>query len=668
MRRGWILAIIIVTLLALCVCALRASYYGLELFLLNRGEARRSVLQEVLSPTLTPDVIWPTEAASATDTIIDPNDTLAQLMSVEVPTSDLRDLAGRLEGKKDIPLTLDTVEGSYPVGSRQIFWVSNVDTNENRQINTTLQYVTDHVYFWIQDGVEFDYEALQSLVDTFEEEIYPRNRQIFGSEWTPGVDGDAHLYIIYARDLGRNLAGGFSSADESLPLAQEYSNGHESFMLNADNVDLKSEFAYGVLAHEFQHMIHWNQDRNESSWLNEGFSELAVLINGYRVGSEYSYIADPDIQLNDWPDYDADTSAHYGAAFLFSAYLLDRFGEQLIQEVIADPANGLDGIDQVLARQEIRDPISGIQINAGEVFSDWVVASFLNDESVSDGRYTYQILPEAPQAEATETIDRCPSQRITRDVHQFGVDYIQINCPGVHTLRFEGSSLVNVIPVDPYSGDYYFWSNAGDEADITLTRNFDFTAYEGPLTLTFATWYDLEEDYDYVYLEVSEDGEDWQILNTPSGTSEDPSGNSYGWAYNGATQAWIQESVDLSAFSGKKVQIRFEYVTDSAVHGEGMVIDDVAIPEVGYFTDFEEGDDGWEADGWVRMNNIIPQTYRLSLIAFGDTIEVNPILLNESNSADIELNTEQDIDHFVLVISGSSRFSRQKAPYRIEVN
>ncbi len=202
---------------------------------------------------------------------------------------------------------------------------------------------------------------------------------------------------------------------------------------------------------------------------------------------------------------------------------------------------------------------------------------------------------------------------------------------------------------------------------MTLTKSFDFRNHEGSLTLSFYTWYDLEEDYDYLYLEVSEDGGNWEILKTPSGTAEDPSGNSYGWGYNGATGRWIQERVDLSEYSGKQVQIRFEYVTDAAVHGEGMVIDDIAIPEIGYFTDFEEGDDGWLGKGWLRMNNVLPQTYNLSLITYGDTIEVIPIQVENDQTAEFGLNIGDDVDHVVLVISGTTRFSRQKAAYRIKI-
>jgi len=667
MKRGWQVTLLVGITIFVCGCAIFSGIFGFGKFLEYAGDRESNSGYGTAGSSASPEPIRTLPDNARSEVLAEANETLAILSETNLPTSELRELAERLEGKKDIPLTIETSFKVYDIGDQQEFWVSNNDTNENRQISTTLQYISDHVYFWIEDGVFFDDEAVQSLVNTFENEIYPTNRKFFGSEWTPGVDGDPHLYIIYARDLGWNLAGGFSSADENHPLAQEYSNAHEAFVISADNVDLGSEFAYAVFAHEFQHMIHWNRDRNESTWVNEGFSELAVLLNGYQVGSEYSYIVNPDLQLNDWPDDSSQTSPHYGAAFLFLTYFLDRFGEEITREIIPEPANGLEGIDAVLKNNDIHDPLTGEEINADDVFTDWVIASYLRDEMVADGRYTYHNFTEAPQAAATETIDDCPTESLSRDVHQYGVDYIRVNCEGNHTLRFEGSSLVGVIPIDAHSGDYYYWSNRGDEADTTLTKSFDFTDHDGPLTLSYFTWYDLEADYDYIYLEISEDGETWQILDTPSGTSEDPSGNSYGWGYNGASNGWIQESVDLSAYSGKKVQIRFEYVTDAAVNGEGMVIDDIAIPEIGYYTDFEGGEDGWQANGWVRLNNTIPQTFRVSMITYGNTIEVISVPIESDQSAEVDFEIGDGVEQVVLVISGTARFSRQKAAYRIQI-
>ena len=139
-------------------------------------------------------------------------------------------------------------------------------------------------------------------MENFEEKTYPTNREFFGSEWTPGVDADPHLFILYAGGLGGSVAGYFSSADEYLPVVQEYANGHEMFLMSTEHVDLDEQYAYSVLAHEFQHMIHWYRDRNEETWIDEGSAELAAFLNGYSVGGhDRVFASNPDIQLTDWP-------------------------------------------------------------------------------------------------------------------------------------------------------------------------------------------------------------------------------------------------------------------------------------------------------------------------------------------------------------------------------
>lgn len=672
MRRGTLLAVVAGSIAVfICGCILFIGLFGLGLLMDSSSSNVRGLLGEG-TPTGTPIVYRPTiepgtsnsDAKLAMQT---GNEVLSIIRESVPPENDLYDLAKRLEGKLNIPEVIESQAAIYDLGSEQEFWVSNIVTNENYRITAKLQYITDHAYFWVQDGISFEYDDIQQLTETFENEIYDTTREFFGSEWTPGIDNDPHIFILYVSGLGGNLAGYFSSADELHPLAHQFSNAHELFVVNADNVDLSDEFTYAILAHEFQHMIHWNQDRNEASWMNEGFAELAVFINGYEVGSEYSYILDPDIQLNDWPNDRTGISAHYGASFLFLTYFLDRFGEEATKILVRNQANGLEGIDRILEQIGAIDPITGIEITADNVFLDWVLASYLMNENVSDGRYIYKNFPDAPQAEETESIVRCPQEPMTRDVHQYGVDYLRINCQGDFTLLFEGSTETKVVPVDPISGEYYFWSNKADEADMILTRTFDFREHDGPLTLNFWTWFDLEEDYDYAYVEVSEDGEIWEILVTPSGTIEDPSGNSYGWGYNGVSGRWIEESVDLTEYAGKEVQIRFEYVTDAAVNGEGMLIDDISIPEIDYFTDFEEGSDGWESAGWVRIKNELPQNYGLALITFGDETIVTNIPLQPDTTAEIPISLNQDTDEAVLVVTGLTRYTRQKVAYRIEI-
>lgn len=617
MKNSVALTVIPVFLFLLCCCCL--VVFGAGSVALYELGIRNSPL-----PYLTPfffDTPVPTPTVVVTRPPLEtiPTDTLTLLEQTHVPENNLPDLACRLAGKCNIPLTLNPPAAPRQVGEQDAFWVINSDTNTHFQVTATLRYVTAHVYFWVEDGVKFQPADLKALAETFEMKIYPTVRAFFGSEWTPGVDGDPHIYILYARGLGANIAGYFSSADEYHPLAHEYSNAHEMFLLNADTIRLSEEFTYGVLAHEFQHMIHWHQDRNETSWLNEGFSELAAFLNDYNEGGfDWAYINQPDLQLNDWPNDQQSTTPHYGAGFLFTTYFLDRFGAEATQALVRDAENGLESVDNVLRQINATDPHSGQPIMADDFFVDWTIANYLQDGRAADGRYAYHNYTNAPQANYTESVENCPYRLAERSVRQYGVDYIRITCAGDYTLHFAGSTVTRLLPVDPYSGAYAFWSNKGDESDMTLTRPFDFTGISGPITFTYWTWYDLENDYDYLYLEASRDGQHWQMLVTPSGTAEDPSGNSFGWGYNGVSGGWIQESVDLSQFAGQKISLRFEYVTDAAVNGEGFLLDDLVIPEIGYRTDFEADDGGWQAAGFVRIQNSLPQTFRLALILKGD--------------------------------------------------
>jgi immune inhibitor A len=599
--------------------------------------------------------------------------TLDTLLNAGIPINDPVDIAQRLEGKENIPLTLPVSNLDLPIGTQRYFWVTDTDTAENFQIEATLAAATDHLYFWIENGVEYSQSDLDRLAADFEDNIYPTNREFFGSEWFPGVDEDPHLYVIYARGLGFNLAGYYNSTDEYHPDVHEFSNSHETFMLSADNAGLREGYTFGVLAHEFQHMIHWYRDRNETSWLNEGFSELATLLTGHRDGPthDYYFADDPDTQLNDWPNDPNATIPHYGNAFLFVTYFMDRFGSEATKALVADELNGLPSVDKVLDDLNIIDPVTGLHVSADDVFLDWVVTNLLNNEYNVSDRFKYVSYPDAPYFYATEEIDECSTSEYQRDVHQYAADYIKLNCSESYKINFAGQQSIQVIPEDPYSGYYAFWSNKGDHSDMRLTREFDFRDQTGSITFNYHLWYDLEEDYDYVFLEISTDGQDWRIIRTPSSTSENPSGNSYGWGYNGLSGGsgiWIEETVDLSSYAGELVQLRFEYITDAAVHGEGLLLDDVSVPEIGYSSDFETDDGGWTAEGFVRIENSLPQTYRLALIHMDAVPRVEYFSVPAGNQLEILVEEGDNGSHpVVLVVTGTTRFTRQKASYWFEL-
>ncbi|MCC6298254.1 MAG: immune inhibitor A [Anaerolineales bacterium] len=608
------------------------------------------------TPSPTPEVERPTTDTISTETV----DTLAKTL---VPDNDPYELACRLQNICNVPTTVPAK--SYKLGDQETFWVTNVDTVENFQANATLRYVGDHIYFWIENGVKYDEGDLKRLGDTFENRMYPTNREFFGSEPNPGVDGDPRIYILYVRGTGASNAGYFSTPDMYNPLVKEYSNAHEMFFFNADNMDLGAEDTYGTLAHEFQHMIHSNTDRNEASWINEGFAMVAELLNNYPIYFDYYYVTEPDINLTDWSPDPGSNGPHYGQSFLYLSYFLDRFGEDATKAVVKHPENGLASIDETLAELKVSDPQTGQPVTADDVFMDWAATMWLQDSSVGDGRYHYNNYPEAPSILVSDFISACPGS-VGGSVNQYGIDYVTINCAGDHTLTFSGSTVAKLLPADAHSGKYAFWSNKGDESNMTLTREFDFTNVSAPITFSFSMWYDLETDYDYLFLEASTDGQTWEIIKSPSCTTEDPSGNSYGCGYNGQTNDWVQEDVDLSQFAGQKVQIRFEYITDAAVNGEGFLLDDVKVDAAGYQSDFEADDGGWVAEGFARVQNVLPQTYRLSIIIKGDTTTVTQIPVNADQTAEFPLSLKPG-EEAIVIVTGTTRYTRLSAAYEIEV-
>jgi hypothetical protein len=666
-RSSAAIPIVLISLLALCCClivVLCAGFYALTR--LSNSISLDPIFSPFQgfepTPTLFELTRQPPDSAA--------NETIEVLRRTVAPENDIAALACRYKLVCGVPATVPPPAVPYLKGDSLTFWVNNTDSNEYFQVETTLQYATPHAYFWAENGAMVDDQEVADLLEAFEAKIYPTNRQFFGSEWTPGVDGDPHVYIVYTGGLGYSVAGYFYSPDEYNPVVRQYSNAHETFYISSSQ-DLGDEYTYGTLAHEFQHMIHWHQDRNESSFLNEGFSELATFLNGYDTGGfDWFFLMDPDLNVTDWLGETGDNTAHYGASFLFVTYFLDRFGETATQALVHEPQNGLASIDQVLNQLQIQDPQTGQPIDADDFFLDWTIANYLRDAAVGDGRYTYNNYPRAPQASETEVLDSCPVDRSSRTVNQYGADYLRITCPGDYTLRFEGATTTDLLPVDPRSGQSAFWSNKGDESDMTLTRSFDFTGLPGPIELTYWIWYDIEEDYDYLYLAASPDGQSWEILETPTCTNYNPTGNSYGCGYTGSSSGWIQQTVDLSRYAGRSVMIRFEYITDPAVNGEGLLLDDLAIRAMDYFTDFEADEGGWQPDGFVRIQNTLPQSFRLALITTRlDQTTVELIPVSADQSASIPLSVGRDgVQEVVLVVTGTTRFTRSLAAYQFEIH
>jgi len=561
------------------------------------------------SPTRPPR---PTPTPTGEATAIPSLSTEEQLAQTVLPTRDLRDLALRLRPHVgDIPVVVNPTPPHYEVGDVETFWVSNVDTDEHFQIEAVLRVKLPHVYMWVEKGVDVDLEDLERSARRFEEQTYPTNRAFFGSEWSPGVDNDVHLTILHARNLGESVAGYFSAADEFSRLANPYSNEREMFYINLDNNQPGTFFYDGTLAHEFQHMIHWANDRNEETWVNEGLSELAVELNGLVRGrADIAFSEVPDTQLTTWTDEPELNVFHYGNAYLFMSYFLDRFGEELTQAVVASPADGPAGFDEALAA-------AGYDLRFDDIFADWLIANYLDNPTLADGRYGYE--RDDPRQVAIEKRYRSYPVHEETTVHQYAADYFELAGQGDVTIDFCGATETRLAATDAHSGRFAWWSHRADDSNTRLTRAFDLSEIS-QATLEFWLWYDIEEGYDYGYVEVSTDGgATWRILEGEHSRDYDPVGNAFGVGYTGKSKeaeepGWVKERVDLTPYAGQEVLVRFEYVTDDAVNYPGWFVDDIAIPELGYFDDAEGGEGDWTAEGWILTDNRLPQRWLVQVI------------------------------------------------------
>jgi len=579
------------------------------------------------------------------------------LLAAELPQRDQRLLASRLKDNgQPIPEVSPGGPAERQIGDRDTFWVTDNGSEPPRQfqVEASLKYITAHSYWWVQDDFNLNEESLKRSAERFETQTYPTNRAFFGSEWSPGVDGEVPVHIFMGDVPG--VAGYFSASNEYSNLAEPYSNEREMFFINLRAISPGSDYFDGVLAHEFQHMIHWYEDRNEDTWVNEGMSELATFLNGYGPSSFIgAFTATPDTQLTGWASSPGAAAANYGGSFMFMAYFLQRYGEEMTQAVVAHPENGIAGFNAVLAEH-------GYAEQFNDVFTDFLVANYVQDPALGEGKWGYKDF--SPGAATIRKLYRVYPQTEQNTVYQYGGDYVELAGFGDVTIEFTGSTQVQVVENEAHSGAYQWYSHRGDDTNTRLTRAFDLSQVE-KASLAYWVWYDIEPDWDYGYVEVSTDGgTSWTILETPHSATTNPSGNAYGPGYTGQSKGWIEERLDLSPYTGQEVLIRFEYVTDDAVNRAGWTVDDLSIPEINFFDDVEAGDNGWQAEGFVRIDNILPQKFSVQVIEMGQTVTVQEVPLNEINYGTLTIEgLGSEVERAVLVVSGLAPVTSEVASY-----
>ena len=603
-----------------------------------------------------------------------------QLAQMIVPTRDLRDLALRLDPLlQQIPAVVNAQAPDYQVGDRLLFWVHDLNSNRNFQIMAELIHRTDVAYTWAEVDKPHDAEAIARSIDVFSQSTYPALTAFFGSEWKPGVDNDPRVHVLHSTGIGAGVAGYYSSADQYSQLARPFSNEKEMFYINLDWLNTTRNFEYyeTVLAHEFQHMIHWHQDRNEETWVNEGLSEFAQEAAGYPPDTAFArqFAGVPDTQLNSWNEVSSGNGEHYGSAYLFMVYTAQRLGVDFLQALVAHPANGIAGFDALLAGRDGDGPHS-----FDDLFADWVVANYADDPNALglDGVYGYRAF-EQPPPTLDRRVEQFTADTFQSTVNNHGVDYVLLEGEGDVSIAFDGLATTRLTATQTPNGRLAWWSNRGDDSNSRLTRPFDLSGVTPgtPVEMTAQMWWHIEPDYDYGYVLVSQDGRKWDAVTGARATEEDPTGNSFAPGYTGRSvdaapesDGWVTEQFDLSPYAGQEIWVRFEYVTDDAVNNSGWLVDDVRIPAIGYAADFESGADGWESEGWLLTDNRLRQRWLLQVLEMEDQLlqGVRRIPVDENGQTTFTLTGLGDGRTAVLAISALAPVTTEPAAYGVRID
>ncbi len=564
------------------------------------------------------------------------------------PDRDLSELAVRLRGAAVDDRTPEPAE-PMSVGDRRDFWLTDLDDGSATKISATLRVVSENAYWFMDDAVTVNQAGLEEGARLYEQQVRPVVVETFGDIRSPGIDGDPRLIVLHSRLDG--AAGYYGPSDEYPAEVHPHSNEGEIIYIDAELLPPGSEIYMSVLAHEFQHAIHFNQDTGEDSWVNEGLSELATQISGYEVNSFDAFLPRPDTQLNYWPESSARRFAHYGSSALFFIYLTQRVGGTAhLKDLMTEQLDDVVGVDAFL-----RD--FGLRFE--DVFADWVIANYLDAD---DERYGY--LDNDVRIRRARPLGDGKGREMS--LPQFSARYHSLRSNAAEgILRFRGSAQVRQVEAECVSDDGCLWSGRGDSINTKATREFDLTGLEDA-TLEYMVWYDIEDGWDYGYVEVSGDGgRTWTILEGQHTSDDDVSGNAYGPGYTGRSREWKQESIDLTPFVGGPVLVRFEYVTDAAVYRDGFMVTDVSVPQLDGGMDTGE----WLSEGFTTALNSLPQRFIVQIVTTGDDgeYEVTRLELDGDNFGETTLSGFDAPDReVVIVVSPVTADTRHSASYMLE--
>lgn len=292
-----------------------------------------------------------------------------------------------------------TAAWNFSVGSTKNWYVEDFTSSQTYSISTTCRAVGVRCYIFVQNS-EWNTRVNQVAVDSIKaafdsrtpadatKGIYQTNTETFGD--APDVDNDGRL-IIVLQDIkdGYDGSGGYIVGYFD-PSNEVSNNKAEMFFIDTNPLDLRTssglEGGMSTLAHEFQHMIHWNYHRTSSqmTFINEGCSLVAEVINGYPIYNQDRYINETNHYLFDWRStLSDDVLKDYSRAARLNVYFLDQFGTGIFKKIVQTQMYGLNAYTDALSKV-------GSSITFKDLLKNWFIANNLDDKTIDPfWGYTY---------------------------------------------------------------------------------------------------------------------------------------------------------------------------------------------------------------------------------------------------------------------------------------
>ncbi|MCG8569597.1 MAG: immune inhibitor A [Spirochaetes bacterium] len=483
----------------------------------------------------------------------------------------------------------------------------------------TMRALGDNIEIWVANDLAYpdDRETpviTQAQVDTMRDEfdntIYPIDTDFFGNPHShtganATLDDILELPADYyqpADGIERVIMLVDNVRDEQyydptypFYIAGFYSSTFEGYMdRNIINIDtnkweerLESHY-FGTTAHELQHLIHDDNDHMEELWVDEGMADFAEYLCGYGHpwGHVNFFIDHPENSLVEWDEHaDAETGpetlADYGQAYLLQLYFNDHFGKDFIKTLAQSELHGINGINAILEE-------FNIDVDFEEIFRRFSLALIMDSYRPGRGIYEFTSIDVKVNFESALDYDKT-------GVPAWGGDYKEIpNAHNIIGMKFDGIDFMPTpwqVATDPLGSDEsVLWGNTGHEISNQIILEADLTGLS-TATLTFDNYIDIEESWDFGFVEISLDnGETWISLANAN-TRDDIVDEGYPAiqeklpGFTGHYTEWTNEEFDLSPYCGNKILICFNYMTDWGYNDTGWYIDNIAIPEIGFSDD-----------------------------------------------------------------------------------